>query len=113
MNVLSHAVAIAAALAISGAALANDNKKPMNDGMKRESNQPVDDTWITTKVKSALLAEKDVSGLKLEVETVNGVVHLRGNVSTEAEKSKAKSVAMGIEGVKSVDTSKLRMMAKR
>ena len=28
-----------------------------------DSDQPVDDTWITTKVKSSLLADSDVSGL--------------------------------------------------
>lgn len=50
----------------------------MNDGM--DSEQPGSDTWITTKVKSSLLADSDVAGLKIDVETVNGVVTLTGQV---------------------------------
>src|SRR5690606_25957226 len=47
-------------------------------GDGQNSDQPVDDTWITTKVKSSLLAESEVSGLDINVDTLNGVVTLRG-----------------------------------
>ncbi|MEG1681030.1 MAG: BON domain-containing protein, partial [Stenotrophomonas sp.] len=43
-----------------------------------ESEQPGTDTWITTKVKAELLTTKDVSGMEIKVETVNGVVTLSG-----------------------------------
>ncbi|KRG62815.1 hypothetical protein ABB26_15005 [Stenotrophomonas humi] len=69
------------------------------------SEQPGSDTWITTKVKADLLATKDVPGMELKVETVNGVVSLSGNVGTQAEADRAVAVARKIEGVSRVDSS--------
>src|SRR5690606_15544843 len=69
----------------------------MGDG--RNSDQPVDDTWITTKVKSSLLADSDVAGLDINVETVNGVVTLTGEVDQQAQVEHATRIARGIEGV--------------
>ena len=76
---------------------------------ERESAPPVDDTWITTKVKADLLATEDVSGLALNVETVNGVVSLSGEVDSRAEADRAVKVAGGIEGVKRVDGSGIKV----
>ncbi|WP_307774133.1 BON domain-containing protein [Luteimonas salinisoli] len=73
----------------------------------RDSNQPVNDTWITTKVKSSLLADTDVAGLDIDVETVNGVVTLSGDVESQAQIDHAKRIAADIEGVTSVDASGL------
>ncbi len=70
---------------------------------EQESVQPGSDTWITTKVKAELLATKDVSGMEVKVETVNGVVSLSGNVDTQAEADRAVAVAQRIEGVSRVD----------
>lgn len=70
-----------------------------------ESEQPMGDTWITTKVKAQLLANQDVSGLDISVETVNGVVNLSGDVETQAEADRAVAVAQDIEGVTRVDAS--------
>ncbi len=68
-----------------------------------ESAQPGSDTWITTKVKADLLASKDIPGMAIKVETVNGVVSLSGDVDTQAEADKAVAVAKGIKGVSRVD----------
>lgn len=76
-----------------------------NDG--RTSDQPVDDTWITTKVKSSLLADPDVSGLKIDVDTANGVVSLSGQVDQQAQIEEATRIAREIEGVTDVQTTKL------
>jgi len=76
---------------------------------ERESSQPVDDTWITTKVKADLLATSDVSGLELNVETVEGVVSLTGDVDTQAEADRAVAVAKGIKGVSRVDSSGIKV----
>ena len=98
------------AVLFSGAAIANDDppaKKPAADAA---SAQPVDDTWITTKVKSSLLADTAVAGTKIDVDTVNGVVYLTGTASTQAQADQAKKVAAGIQGVTKVDTSKLKVM---
>lgn len=81
----------------------------MGDGLGdgRDSDQPMDDTWITTKVKSSLLAESDVSGLDINVDTLNGVVTLRGQVDSQAQIDTATRIAREIEGVTNVDASGL------
>ena len=85
----------------------------MSDGPGdgRDSSQPVDDTWITTKVKSSLLAESDVSGLDINVDTLDGVVTLRGQVESQAQIDTATRIAREIEGVNNVDTSGLTVGA--
>ncbi|MBU8977631.1 BON domain-containing protein [Lysobacter sp. FW306-1B-D06B] len=71
------------------------------------SAQPVNDTWITTKVKADLMATSDVPGTEIDVDTVNGTVKLSGTVDSKAKHDKAIAVAKGIKGVKSVDASGL------
>lgn len=77
------------------------------DPNQADSSQPASDAWITTKVKAELLASPDASGLKIDVDTVNGVVSLSGEVGSQAEIDKAVEIAKGIKGVKSVDTTGL------
>lgn len=77
----------------------------LGDG--QASDQPVDDTWITTKVKSSLLADTEVSGLDINVDTLNGVVTLRGQVESQAQVDAATRIARDIKGVTNVDTSGL------
>jgi hyperosmotically inducible protein len=60
------------------------------------------DAGITTAVKTKLLADPDVSGLKIDVDTANGVVTLSGNVNTAAEKRRAVELAKETTGVSSV-----------
>jgi hyperosmotically inducible periplasmic protein len=93
-------------LAGAGQAWAAD---PPTKASKMESQEPVTDTWITTKVKSDLLATKDVAGTDVKVETSNGLVSLSGTVATQAEHDKAVEVAKGIKGVKKVDAAQLKV----
>jgi hyperosmotically inducible protein len=69
--------------------------------------QAVSDTWITTKVKSELLADSVSQGLDVNVETKDGVVSLEGTVEDEQAIEHVKDVVAGVEGVKRVDTSRL------
>jgi osmotically-inducible protein OsmY len=62
----------------------------------------VDDTVITTKVKSAMISEPSLKSAEINVETFKGVVQLSGFVSSAAAASKAVSVAQGVSGVTSV-----------
>lgn len=102
-------LALVAATAFAFAApLAMANDMASDDDTNSE--QPVTDTWITTKVKSSLLADTAVAGTKIDVDTVNGVVYLTGTASTQAQADQAKKVAAGIQGVTKVDTSKLKVM---
>lgn len=71
----------------------------------------VTDAALTSAVKSKLLADPDVSGLKIDVDTTNGVVTLAGNVSTKAEADEAIRLARTTEGVRDV-VSKLHVRAR-
>jgi len=64
--------------------------------------QYVDDTVITTKVKSALLGDDAVKSFEVGVETVKGVVQLSGFVNTSDQKSAAGKDAAAVPGVKSI-----------
>lgn len=74
-----------------------------------DSSQPVSDTWITTKIKADYLADDDIKGLDINVSTTNGVVTLAGLLDTQALVDKAVAVAKGTRGVKSVDSSTLKV----
>ena len=62
----------------------------------------VDDTVITTKVKTAIFNEPSLKSAEINVETFKGVVQLSGFVSSAAAESTAVAVARKVEGVKSV-----------
>lgn len=62
----------------------------------------VDDSVITTKVKSAILNEPGLNSAEINVETFKGVVQLSGFVTSSADINRAVVVARGVAGVKSV-----------
>lgn len=99
----------------SSAVMAKDPPKTdraaMTHADRHDSNEPVTDSWITTKVKADLLASSNVPGTEVKVETVNGVVSLSGTVATQAEKDKAVTTAKGIKGVTRVDSAALKVNA--
>jgi len=66
------------------------------------------DAEITTAVKTKLLADKTVGGLKIDVDTSHGVVTLTGPVSSAAERTEAVKLAHATHGVKKV-VSKLTL----
>ncbi|MBU3824364.1 MAG: divisome-associated lipoprotein YraP [Candidatus Oceanisphaera merdipullorum] len=61
------------------------------------------DSWITSKVKSTLLAEKNIDGTKVKVVTENSEVFLIGLV-TQREADISVQLARNISGVKRVIT---------
>ena len=63
----------------------------------------IDDSIITTKVKSKLLADQDIKGFDLKVETHKGDVLLSGFVDNQAQIDHAIMITRSIEGVKNVD----------
>ncbi len=63
----------------------------------------IDDAAITAEVKTHL-ANNQVSSLpRVEVETIDGKVHLTGVVKSEADKTEATRVVRQVKGVKQVD----------
>lgn len=73
------------------------------DSTDRTAGQTVDDATVTAKVKAALLAESDVDGTKINVDTTNGTVTLKGEVPSKNMIDKAVQIARGVDGVKDVD----------
>jgi len=62
----------------------------------------IDDTVITTKVKTAIFNEPSLKSMEINVETFKGRVQLSGFVSTLSNASTAVNVARGVSGVTSV-----------
>jgi osmotically-inducible protein OsmY len=60
------------------------------------------DAGITTTVKAKLLGDTRVPGMKIDVDTKEGVVTLTGTVSAGTEKERAVELAKATNGVKSV-----------
>jgi hyperosmotically inducible protein len=62
--------------------------------------QQMDDTAITTSVKSQLATDVELSTITgIEVNTTNGVVTLSGQVDTDQVKRRAETVAQSVDGV--------------
>ena len=95
-------LALAVSLATIAPAFAADNN----------SDQPVTDTWITTKVKSELATTDGVKSMDIDVKTVDGTVTLTGMLATEMAVEKAVAAAKSIKGVKDVDATGLTAGAK-
>lgn len=62
----------------------------------------LDDSYITTKVKAAILNESSLKVAEINVETFKGIVQLSGFVNSQADINKAVEVAGKVKGVKSV-----------
>jgi len=69
------------------------------------------DSWITTKVKSEIMADSVSKGFKVSVKTVNGVVMLSGVLPNDDAVAHVKDLAEKVEGVKSVKASQLKSAA--
>ena len=62
----------------------------------------VDDSVITTKVKSLLAADDFLKSFEISVETYKGTVQLSGFVSSQQAVDKAVQITRSVKGVKSV-----------
>lgn len=69
---------------------------------KESTSEYVDDSYITTKVKAAILHESTLKSSEINVETFKGVVQLSGFVNSRSDISRAIDVARSVKGVKSV-----------
>jgi osmotically-inducible protein OsmY len=97
----------------------NDTHKPMAEeiaealpgvtsvdnriALKGEQAAENSDTWISMKVKSALVFHRNVNALKTEVNVKDGIVTLSGEASSLAQKELSTAYAHDVEGVKDVN----------
>ena len=100
---LPFALALSAPIAMAQGTAGDDPAK----ADATASEQPVTDSWITTKVKADLLVTEETKGLDINVSTQNGVVTLAGRLDSQAQVDKAAAIARAIKGVKSVDATTL------
>jgi osmotically-inducible protein OsmY len=59
------------------------------------------DAWLTTKIKTQMLANANVPGSRIKVITENGIVYLLGLV-TQQEGAQATTVVQGVSGVQKI-----------
>ena len=74
-------------------------------GCGKTVGETIDDTTITTRVKTAMLNDPTVGGLRVDVDTFKGVVTLSGRVKSQAERDQAIALARSIDGVTEVKDS--------
>lgn len=70
---------------------------------RQSTGEFVDDTVVTTKVKTALIRDDRVDALDIQVETFKGVVQLSGFADTQDERERADRLARRVAGVRRVE----------
>ena len=100
------AMAFGVALACGGLAATSTFARG-TDTSAKSSEQPVSDTWITTKVKAELATTEGVKSGDISVTTKNGLVTLSGTVNSKAQVQKSIAAAKSVKGVRDVDASAL------
>lgn len=75
----------------------------------KESKHPMDDAYITAKVKGLfiqhdLFSDEDVATMPVSVETNNGIVYLSGTVDNEEQLKNAIKIAKTVKGVNKVES---------
>jgi len=75
---------------------------PLTIACGKTVGETIDDTTITTRVKTQMLNDPQVGGLRIDVDTFKGAVTLSGRVKTEAERAQAVALARRVSGVTEV-----------
>jgi hyperosmotically inducible protein len=80
--------------------------KSVDNKLEVKGERPADnsDAWLITKVKTALLFHRSVSGFKTEVNAKDGIVTLQGEATSLAQKDLTTEYVKDIEGVKGLNT---------
>ena len=91
------------------AAQAGDAAKPTTTEKAKEG---VSDSALTAKIKTAFANDKDVSALKINIDSDKGTVKLTGNVKSKEEADKAIAIAKATEGVVTVQNN-LKVVASK
>jgi len=81
---------------------AAEAKRDMKDAAADAKNA-VNDATITASVNAKLASDKELSALRINVDTVDGRVALRGTAPTPAARDKATQIASTVDGVRSVE----------
>jgi osmotically-inducible protein OsmY len=79
--------------------------KSVDNQLVSKGEQPAEnsDGWLSMQVKSSLLYNRYVSGIKTQVFVTDGIVTLKGEADNQAQKDLAGEYAKDIKGVKNVN----------
>ena len=76
--------------------------KPVDPNDPTDSPAPVTDAEITASVKAKLMQDESVAARRIDIDTEDGVVTLRGIVATDTEAARAVELAQTADGVRLV-----------
>jgi hyperosmotically inducible periplasmic protein len=82
----------------AGGDIKNDAKQAAT-----EVKTTISDATITASVNAKLAADKELSALRINVDTADGRVALNGTAPNSAARERATQIAAAVEGVRSVD----------
>ena len=104
---------VMAALATSALVVhaANNDTASAPQKAASKAEAAVSDSWITTKVKSEILANSVSKAFKVSVKTKHGAVTLKGKLPNQDAIDLVKMIAEKVKGVHSVDTTGLAIGA--
>ena len=109
LQITLSALALAMFLSLGGIAASQATGHDTPEGNDpTHSNQPMSDSWITTKVKAGLASTHGVKSTDVSVTTTDGTVTLTGVLANDLAVRKAVATAQSVQGVKKVDASGLK-----
>src|SRR5574337_1693802 len=74
---------------------------------RQSTGEYLDDTAITTKIKTKLLGDPTISGFAITVETFRGRVILSGFVNSQAQVDRAVALSREVAGVRDVQSAQI------
>lgn len=86
----------------SGSSGTSGTSSGTSGGVAAKASTAIDDSMITTKIKSSILADSAIKGSDISVETKNGEVTLTGSVKSPDQLDHVQKLAQNTEGVKGV-----------
>jgi len=92
-QIQAFVVAVAVASGVAGCAVTSGQES---------TGQYVDDATISTHVKTRFAKDPTVSAMRINVDTMKGVVQLSGFAKSDAERTQAGQLAASVPGVKDV-----------
>lgn len=81
-----------------------DFKQDSNQVWK-DSKEAFKDGWIESKLETALMLNKHLDALNIDISVDKNIATLGGEVNTDIEKELAENIALGIEGIDSVENN--------
>lgn len=100
-------VALVASAFLTGCGTLAGSPDRAGSAPHRTVGEAVDDAKIVTELNAKYAADPDLSVFKINVDSTQGFVRLKGEVKTFAARQKAEAMARTISGVKSVDNQLL------